>query len=233
MVKVQNLHPSEISMLKGDQKMKKFHLVIVMAFICSVFAAGTLSAQNQQGSTQQPGMGYGMPNFTPEQMAQMRQQMLKNIPPVQLFQPLTQQTLERIAPALGLSAAQLASADQLFTDLTKKLQTISGKTDYKQSLLDEMRSQNPDQQKVNALADALAKQENEILKAELQTWIEFQKLLTEDQKTALWNMMPVQMGMMGQRMNRQGGTRGDRQGRQGGGLRNRTDRTNQQEDTQQ
>jgi hypothetical protein len=221
--------------MKGNQ-MKKMQLTVVIGILCAMMAIGTLYAQDQQqGGMRQPGMGYGMQNFTPEQMAQMRQQMLKSMDPVMVFQPLTQQTLERIAPTIGLTAAQEASADQMFTDLAKKVQEIRGKTDYNQTLLDEMKSQNPDPQRVGAIVDALLKQQNDILKAELQTWIGFEKLLTSDQRTALWNMMPVQMGMMRQGMNRPAGARGNNQKRQGQGMRNKTDQTDQngQQDIQQ
>lgn len=173
------------------------------------------------------GPGMNMPTFTPEQMAEMRAMMMRNMCPVRLFPPLPQQTIEAITPTLKLTADQQAKADQLFTTLTAKIAEIQGKTAYNQNLQDEMKKRTPDADRIKKLAAAIMAQETQILNAELGTWLAFTRLLNEEQNTSLWNMMDgMGMGMGGPRMGgqRQGGPRqggrlgGQRQGgqRQGG-----------------
>lgn len=170
------------------------------------------------------GPGMNMPNFTPEQMQQMRANMMKNMCPVRLYPALPQQTILAITPTLGLSADQQATADQLFTDLTAKIAAIQGKTAYNQNLQDEMKKKSPDPKQVKALAAALMAQETQILTAELDTWMLFLKTLTPEQQTSVWNMMGgmgMGMGMGGRMGGGFGGPRfgGQRPGgqRQGGG----------------
>lgn len=210
--------------------MKKCNIVTTLILAGTVLIGTMATAQGQvqpqgppQGPPQGQGQGQGqrqggpgmnMPTFTPAQMQQMRAMMMKNTCPVRLYPTLTQQQIEAITPMLGLTAAQQATADQLFTALTAKIAEIQGKTAYNQNLQDEMKKKSPNADQVKALAAALMKQETDILNAELQTWMEFQKSLTPEQQTSVWTMMGNMGGMMGM-----GGFGGQRMGggqRQGG-----------------
>lgn len=188
---------------------------IVAASVCAIVIAGSAFAQ-----------GYGAPNGQGRQggrtagtgagMGRMR------ICPATTLMPPAARMFQFMSAQLALTADQSAKITQLSLDFTKnteKAQADAAKAN--RALTDALKTGCADVDKLNALAKDGLKAEEPIVKAETQFWAEFNKTLTEDQRTTFWTAYAQMLQGGGQGRNGAGfggqGRNGGGYGRRGGG----------------
>ncbi len=155
-------------------------LMCVLALTFVVFAQGQ-APQGRQGrarvgpSGAGPGL-WGLPCAT------------------RLLAPPRPEAFDRIAGELALTADQKTKAQELFARLRQKIVALTTQAQPVRDLIAELKADPTDAAKVKRLASQITKQEGAILQAELGAWMEFEKILTPDQRTKFWEFFPRRPG---------------------------------------
>jgi len=90
---------------------------------------------------------------------------------------------------IGLTDEQQTKGKDMIKTLIDKIRTIQTDNTANKALIDELRANPTDPAKVQKLAEAAMKVEQSVLQEELNTWVEFEKMVPADKQDKFWNML--------------------------------------------
>lgn len=162
-------------------------IAVVLVCILALTAAVIVQAQNAQ--RQGPRDGAGRPDARPRVDAPPC--------PVRVFGPPPPPQMQRIMTELQLTEEQRRQATALVGRLDAKIKEITGDKNLMRDLLAEFKAEPTNREKTLELGRQIARQEGEVFQADLAMWLEFEQVLTPEQRTKFWAEFPFRGGPAG------------------------------------